>query len=116
MEQNSVHITTEENIIVVIEPSGGSITIVNNSDSSHVTSQNQASQGTAGNPQRPVSGIPLLIRNPGTKALQKTNLAGEEGFEPSLPDPESGVLPLDDSPVRINYSQQSMVCQRHLNP
>lgn len=26
-------------------------------------------------------------------------VAGEEGFEPSLPDPESGVLPLDDSPV-----------------
>jgi hypothetical protein len=33
--------------------------------------------------------------------LQKLGaaLAGEEGFEPSLPDPESGVLPLDDSPV-----------------
>ncbi len=26
-------------------------------------------------------------------------LAGEEGFEPSLPDPGSGVLPLDDSPA-----------------
>lgn len=26
------------------------------------------------------------------------NLAGEEGFEPSLRDPESRVLPLDDSP------------------
>ena len=25
-------------------------------------------------------------------------LAGEPGFEPRLPDPESGVLPLDDSP------------------
>ena len=26
-------------------------------------------------------------------------LVGEEGFEPSLPDSESGVLPLDDSPM-----------------
>ena len=26
------------------------------------------------------------------------NMAGEEGFEPSLRDPESRVLPLDDSP------------------
>lgn len=25
-------------------------------------------------------------------------MAGEEGLEPSLPEPESGVLPLDDSP------------------
>lgn len=25
-------------------------------------------------------------------------VAGEQGFEPQLPDPESGVLPLDDSP------------------
>lgn len=25
-------------------------------------------------------------------------VAGEEGLEPSLPEPESGVLPLDDSP------------------
>ena len=30
-------------------------------------------------------------------------VAGEEGFEPSLADPESAVLPLDDSPVRQNY-------------
>ncbi len=27
------------------------------------------------------------------------SLAGELGFEPSLADPESAVLPLDDSPV-----------------
>ena len=27
------------------------------------------------------------------------SLAGEQGFEPQLPDPESGVLPLDDSPM-----------------
>lgn len=26
-------------------------------------------------------------------------MAGEQGFEPRLPDPESGVLPLDDSPL-----------------
>ncbi len=26
-------------------------------------------------------------------------MAGEQGFEPRLPDPESGVLPLDDSPM-----------------
>ncbi len=25
-------------------------------------------------------------------------VAGDDGFEPSLPDPESGVLPLDESP------------------
>ncbi len=32
--------------------------------------------------------------------LNKNNvLAGEEGFEPSLRDPESRVLPLDDSPA-----------------
>ena len=46
MEQNSVHITTEENIIVVIEPSGGTVTVFNNLDSSQVDSQNQVSQGT----------------------------------------------------------------------
>lgn len=28
-------------------------------------------------------------------------LAGEPGFEPRLPDPESGVLPLDDSPLLV---------------
>jgi hypothetical protein len=31
-------------------------------------------------------------------------LAGEEGFEPSLTDPESAVLPLDDSPARVDYN------------
>jgi hypothetical protein len=30
-------------------------------------------------------------------------VAGEEGFEPSLTDPESAVLPLDDSPACQNY-------------
>ena len=28
-------------------------------------------------------------------------VAGEEGFEPSLTDPESAVLPLDDSPEHL---------------
>ena len=32
------------------------------------------------------------------------HLAGEEGFEPSPADPESAVLPLDDSPAQKNYS------------
>jgi hypothetical protein len=32
------------------------------------------------------------------------DLAGEEGFEPSLTDPESAVLPLDYSPAHVNYS------------
>ena len=31
------------------------------------------------------------------KALKR--LAGVQGFEPQLPDPESGVLPLDDTPT-----------------
>src|SRR5690606_20533973 len=30
---------------------------------------------------------------------REESLAGEQGFEPQLPDPESGVLPLDDSPM-----------------
>ena len=32
------------------------------------------------------------------------NLAGEPGFEPGLPGPEPGVLPLDYSPAHQNYS------------
>ncbi len=31
--------------------------------------------------------------------MRHKNLAGEEGFEPSFTDPESAVLPLDDSPA-----------------
>ncbi len=38
-------------------------------------------------------------------------LAGEEGFEPSLTDSESAVLPLDDSPARLNYSIQPKLRQ-----
>ena len=37
-------------------------------------------------------------------------LAGEPGFEPRLPDPESGVLPLDDSPIGINHFCCAGVC------
>ena len=36
-----------------------------------------------------------------------TKLAGEEGFEPSLTDSESVVLPLDYSPVHLNNITQS---------
>ena len=48
----------------------------------------------------PGSEVPL----PPDRALQgdlklpDVVMAGEQGFEPRLPDPESGVLPLDDSP------------------
>ena len=31
-------------------------------------------------------------------------MAGEPGFEPGLTDPESVVLPLDDSPARQHYN------------
>ncbi len=37
---------------------------------------------------------------------QQLHMAGEEGFEPSLTDPESAVLPLDDSPARQNYTTE----------
>ena len=38
-------------------------------------------------------------------------LAGEQGFEPQLPDPESGVLPLDDSPMRVaEFSMRRKSC------
>ncbi len=38
-----------------------------------------------------------MKRHPEVSTSEK--LAGEEGFEPSLPGPEPGVLPLDYSPV-----------------
>lgn len=34
------------------------------------------------------------------RILQKNKLTGELGFEPRFPVPETGVLPLDDSPKR----------------
>ena len=43
----------------------------------------------------------LETRREGVTRLRalRTELAGVQGFEPQLPDPESGVLPLDDTPV-----------------
>ena len=35
----------------------------------------------------------------------KVGLAGEPGFEPGLTDPESAVLPLDDSPVCLHINK-----------
>ena len=35
-------------------------------------------------------------------------MAGEQGFEPQLPDPESGVLPLHHSPVIIAYFHEAL--------
>ncbi len=36
------------------------------------------------------------------RSLFLPRLAGVQGFEPQLPDPESGVLPLDDTPMTGN--------------
>ena len=49
--------------------------------------------------ERHPEGTRLLIR-------LSQNLAGEEGFEPSLHDPESCVLPLDDSPVPLKIAAE----------
>ena len=39
-------------------------------------------------------------------------MAGEEGLEPSLPGPEPGVLPLDDSPTdKYHYNTESAASQ-----
>jgi len=46
MESNSVNITQADNTIVVIEPTGNTITIVEQNDSSEVTSQTQQFEGT----------------------------------------------------------------------
>jgi hypothetical protein len=52
--------------------------------------------------------VPLPPRsgtNPASSAETEfrtiSEMAGEEGFEPSLTDPESAVLPLDDSPATL---------------
>lgn len=42
------------------------------------------------------------------------SLAGELGFEPSLADPESAVLPLDDSPVP-NIIQKNAICGKPMS-
>ena len=41
-------------------------------------------------------------------------LAGEPGFEPGLTDPESAVLPLDDSPTGSDYSGKGFLWQGSL--
>ena len=46
MESNSVNITQADNTIVVIEPTGNTITIIEQNDSSEVTSQTQQFEGT----------------------------------------------------------------------
>ena len=43
------------------------------------------------------------------------HMAGDRGFEPRLADPESAVLPLDESPIRCDYStrqigEQAVLC------
>lgn len=38
-------------------------------------------------------------------------VAGEQGVEPRLSDPETDVLPLDDSPAKHNYHKLIMFCQ-----
>ena len=47
------------------------------------------------------AGLSLRGRCPKPLDECATRLAGEEGFEPSLTDPESAVLPLDDSPAQM---------------
>ena len=39
-------------------------------------------------------------------------LAGDPGFEPGLPDPESGVLPLDESPTFYPLAKGSPIGQQ----
>jgi len=46
MAQNSVNITTEENIVTVIEPSSTSITIIQNTDKSQITSTTETANST----------------------------------------------------------------------
>lgn len=41
-------------------------------------------------------------------------MAGEEGFEPSHPDPESGVLPLDDSPAVFIIRHKHLASQQYI--
>ena len=40
--------------------------------------------------------IPLQARQQKSRCFQRLPEAAGQGFEPQLPDPESGVLPLDD--------------------
>ena len=45
-------------------------------------------------------------------ASRRRSMAGLQGLEPQLPDPESGVLPLDDSPSRQTGEQDSTTTVR----
>ena len=47
MAQNSVNITTEENIVTVVEPSSTSITIIQNTDKSQVSSTTEVANNTS---------------------------------------------------------------------
>ena len=47
MAQNSVNITTEENIVTVVEPSSTSITIIQNTDKSQVSSTTEVANSTS---------------------------------------------------------------------
>ena len=47
MAQNSVNITTEENIVTVVEPSSTSITIIQNTDKSQVSSTTEVANDTS---------------------------------------------------------------------
>ena len=40
MESNSVNVIQSQNTVVVVEPTGNTITVVNNSDSGQITTQN----------------------------------------------------------------------------
>ena len=55
------------------------------------------------------AGISVFFSN---KSSDVSRLAGEEGFEPSLTDPESAVLPLDDSPAHHDYNMEPCLWQR----
>jgi hypothetical protein len=50
------------------------------------------------------AGLPLFVLPPAVRPdtwAPVNEVAGEEGFEPPLTDPESAVLPLDDSPTKL---------------
>ena len=50
-----------------------------------------------------------LHRAPFGRSVLVLKLAGKLGFEPRYPDPESGVLPLDDFPKSVASTQQEGV-------
>ncbi len=52
--------------------------------------------------------------NPKLTVILLPFLAGEVGFEPTLTDSESAVLPLDYSPAHQDYSYEHELCQNYL--